>query len=304
MAREYWYFVGGALAVLVPLLLFVAVKKLHLLEIRPDREIVYTAKGQAPLTLHAFTAQHRRDDTPTPALLLFHGGRWLYGGPEELYPQCAYFAQQGYACFSAQYRLGADNRPDVRGAVADARAALDYLLDNAQALGIDPARIAVGGGSAGGHLAAALGSGLPLAPGAATPDQRRPAAQVLYNPMLDLAPGTPDHHLVREYWEAVSPLHHVDNAVPPALILVGSQDPEVPLATVEHYCAALRNAGGRCDVALYDGQSHGFYHNPAYREQTNRRILAFLQTLPNEGWAAGRHGTGLNPDPVPPAPPP
>jgi len=277
MAKEYWYFICGVLVVLVPLLVLVAVKKFHLLDVRPDEKIVFAFDGARPLALHAFHAQSRGDGAPAPALLLFHGGRWLYGSPEDYYPQCRFFARQGFSCFSAQYRLGADNRPDVRGAVADARAAFDYLLEHAAQLRIDPRRIVVGGASSGGHLAAALGSGLPLSLKSSSPAAQRPAAQVLYNPMLDLAPGTPDHHLVKAYWEEVSPYHHIDGAVPPTLILVGSQDPEVPVPTAQAFCAAVEAAGGRCEIALYEGQSHGFFHNPAYREQTNQRVLEFLR---------------------------
>ncbi len=282
MAREHWYFLSGVLLVLLPLLLFVATKKLHLLEVRPDQKIVYRVNGTEQLSLHAFTAKNSTGNTPTPALLLFHGGRWLYGGPEELYAQCQYFAAQGFSCFAAQYRLGANNRPDVRGAVADARSALDYLIAHAAKLHIDPHRIVVGGGSAGGHLAAALGSGLPLAPGTTSSTSRRPAAQILYNPMLDLAPGTPDHHLVKDYWEKVSPFHHIDRAVPPTLILVGSQDPEVPVPTAQAFCSAVQAMGRQCEIALYEGQGHGFYHDKEYREKTNVRILKFLRNL--QGW--------------------
>jgi acetyl esterase len=274
MAKEHFYFVAGVLVVLIPLLALVAIKKLHLLDVRPDRKIVYTHNGAAPLTLHAFMAQDSSGDSP--ALLLFHGGAWLFGSPEDLYPQCQYFSRQGYSCFSAQYRLGANNQPDVRGAVEDARAALDYLIEHAGELHIDVNRIVVGGGSAGGQMAAALGAGLPAAPGAAA---RRPAAQILYNPVLDLAPGNPEYHLVKDFWEDVSPLHHIDGAVPPALILVGSQDLEVPLPTVQAYCAAVQSAGGHCEIALYEGQGHGFFHSPEYLEKTNWRVLAFLKDL-------------------------
>jgi acetyl esterase len=276
MAKEHWYFLGGVLVVLLPLMLLVAVKKWHWLEVRPDQKIVYTANAAQQLTLHAFHAKHRPAGSAAPALLLFHGGRWLYGNPEEYYPQCQFFAERGISCFSAQYRLGANNRPDVRGAVQDARAALDYLVTHAAELHIDPTGIAVGGASSGGHLAAALGSGLPRGANAATPEAPRPSAQVLYNPMLDLAPGTPDHHLVKDYWQEVSPYHHIDGAVPRALILVGSQDPEVPVPTAQAFCTAVQAAGGRCEIALYDGQGHGFFHNPPYLEQTNQRVLEFL----------------------------
>ncbi len=275
MAKEYWYFVSGVLVVLLPLLVLVAVKKLNLLDTRPDQTIVYGQNGEQPLELHAFMAKNAEGEGSVPALLLFHGGRWLYGGPRDLYPQCQFFAGQGISCFSAQYRLGRMNLPEVRGAVSDARAALDYLVEHAGELGIDPERIAVGGGSSGGHLAAALGSGLPRTATAA----RRPAALVLYNPMLDLSPGTPDHHLVKDHWREVSPYHHVDRGVPPSLVLVGSRDPEVPVATVEAYCEALEAAGGNCDIALYEGESHGFFNKPGMRDATNQRILKFLASL-------------------------
>ena len=85
--------------------------------------------------------------------------------------------------------------------------------------------------------------------------------RLLYNPTLDLAPGTPDHHLVKDYWQEVSPFHHIDGAVPPSLILVGSQDPEVPVPTAQAFCAAVQKAGGHCEIALYEGQGHGFFHS-------------------------------------------
>lgn len=279
MAREYWYFVCGVLVVLLPLLLLVAVKKLNLFDARPDERIVYRKSGDQSLTLHAFMAERTGADEPAPALLLFHGGRWLFGDPRDFYPQCRFFAERGISCFSAQYTLGKMNRPEVRGAVADARAALDYLVAHAAELGIDPQRIAAGGGSSGGQLAAALGSGLP---GAAANEQR-PSALVLYNPMLDLAPGTPDHHLVKDYWEAVSPYHHIDERVPPALVLVGSLDPEVPVPTVEAYCEKVQSAGGDCAIALYEGESHGFFNKPRFRDATNQRILQFLQRVNTPG---------------------
>jgi len=280
VTTKYWYLLSGILLGLMPLLLFVAIKKFDLLDIRPDQKIVYQSNGAQTLTLHVFEARNRTDDSPAPALLLFHGGRWLYGNPEQLYRQCQFFAAQGFTCFSAQYRLAPTTPPDVRGAVADAQSALRYLVEHAAKLHIDAAKITIGGGSAGGHLAAAVGSGLPLTAGAASrPAPHRPAAQILYNPMLDLAPGTPDHHLVKDYWKDISPLHHLNSAVPPTLILLGSQDPEVTVSTAKAFCHGIESVGGRCEIALYEGQSHGFYNHQPYREKTNVRILEFLRAL-------------------------
>jgi len=279
MAREYWYFIGGVLIVLIPLLVLVAVKKLNLLDVRPDAKIAYSQNGDQPLTLHVFRAQDVAQDAPTPAVLLFHGGGWLYGTPADMYPQCRLFAAQGISCFAAQYRLGSNGWPDVRGAVADARAAFDYLLEHAETLHIDRERIAVGGGSAGGQMAAALGVGLPDS----ARNKQRPAAAVLYNPVLDLAPNQPHHYLVKDYWREVSPYQHVDGDVPPTLVMLGSRDPEVPVETVQAFCAAVRQAGGRCEMEVYEGQSHGFFHSTRFRDATNQRALDFLSSRGRAG---------------------
>ncbi|MEM9255111.1 MAG: alpha/beta hydrolase [Pseudomonadota bacterium] len=275
MAKEHLYFIAGMVAVLLPLAAVYSVKKFHPFDERPDARIPYATVDGRSMDLHHFKAHGAGG--PAPALLLFHGGRWLFGGPESLYPQCQYFARLGYQCFSARYRLGSRNQPDVRGAVADARAAMDYLQTHATELHLDPQRLFVGGSSSGGHLAAALGTGLPGGDGA------RPAALVLYNPMLDLSPGTPDGHLVADYWQEVSPHHHIDASLPPSLVLVGDEDPEVPLTTVDAFCSAAHAAGARCETAVYPGASHGFFHygrgrNPLF-EQTGERIGDFLDSL-------------------------
>ena len=87
----------------------------------------------------------------------------------------------------------------------------------------------------------------------------------------------PNHHLVQDDWEAVSPFQHIDSTVPPTLILVGTQDTEVPASTVQAFCTAMQAAGGHCEIALYDGQGHGFFHSEEYRKLTNSRVLEFLR---------------------------
>ena len=81
MAKEYWYFVAGALVVLLPALLFVAVKKLHLLDAKPDQIITYAGGGGQAMDLHVFKARNTGRNV-APALLLFHGGAWMLGAPE------------------------------------------------------------------------------------------------------------------------------------------------------------------------------------------------------------------------------
>lgn len=243
----------------------------------PDRVMVYRSIDGHDLKLHVFEAKGPGPAAGHPALLLFHGGAWQYGSPDAFFPQCRHFAQHGLTCVSAEYRIASRHGTDPRAAVQDARAAFAYLRNHAEGLGIDPIRIAVGGGSSGGHLAAMLG--------VATPVSDRPAALVLYNPMLDLSPGKPDHHLVAEYWQSVSPLQQVDAAVPPGLILLGTEDREVPVATAQAFCDGVSVRGGRCELALYEGARHGFFNlredDRQYFDATNQRVGAFLVAL---GW--------------------
>lgn len=267
------YLLAGMFIVLIPLAAFVVVKKSGLLETRPDKTIEYKQVEGATLSLHAFFAGQSNSSAAKPAVILFHGGRWLYGSPHAFYPQCKFLAANGYHCFSAQYRLGKQNRVDVKALIADAQDALNYVAQEAQTLGVDATRISVGGGSAGGHLAAALGT-VTLNKETATP-----AGMLLFNPMLDLAPATPDHHLVKDYWEAVSPHHNIKAGIPPSLILVGSNDPEVPVPTAQAFCNAAQQAGGRCELEVYEGQSHGFFNAQPFLNKTNQRALKFLNSL-------------------------
>ena len=284
MAKTHWYFLAGMLCVLIPLALVLVVKKFDLLEIRPDKKMVYKVVAGKELSLHYFEAKADRFGVPHPAMLLIHGGRWQYGNGKGFYPQCKFLAENGISCFAAQYRLGAGGVVDVRGAVEDAADALAYLREHASDLNVDANRIAVGGGSSGGQLAAALGVSIIeahserySAPGP------RPSALVLYNPMLDLSPGMPDHHLVQKYWQEVSPFHNVDRAVPPTLILLGTEDVELPVSSAQQFRDLVQGQGGRCELALYDGQRHGFFqyreNNTEYFDKTNARVIEFLETV-------------------------
>lgn len=283
MVKEYWYFLGGIMLILIPLALMLAAKKLDWFEEKPDRRIPYKTIGKSSLDLHNFEAAKGASDATRPAILLFHGGRWLYGSPAAFYPQCRFFAAQGYQCFSAQYRLGRNDSVDVRELVTDARDAFEFLIDNADELNIDSQKIYVGGGSSGGHLAAALGvvvSALSALENESEGEKMsRPAGLLLYNPMLDLAPGTPDYPLVEGYWHSVSPQHHIDQSVPPTLVLLGSKDPEVPVATAEAFCTSVIAAGGKCELAVYPDQGHGFFNAEPFLTRTNQRVLEFLQAL-------------------------
>lgn len=224
-----------------------------------------------------------------PAIVFFFGGGWQSGSPAQFERQCRHLAARGMVAMTADYRVGSRNRVKAAQCVADAKSCVRWIRGNAQRLGVDPRRIAAGGGSAGGHLAAATAT----LPGLDDPADNQavscvPDALVLFNPALMLAPfpgvalkgfGT---NLSAEKLGCepadLSPVHHVRKGTPPSLVLHGRSDGTVPFATAEAFAAEMKRLGNRCDLVGYDGQPHGFFNNARFAE-TLDEADRFLQSL-------------------------
>jgi acetyl esterase len=96
-----------------------------------------------------------RENGPLPVLVYYHGGGWVIGNLDTGDSQCRMLANRAPAVVvSVDYRLAPEHR--FPAAVEDCYAALEWVFRNADRLDVDPSRIAVGGGSAGGNLAAAV----------------------------------------------------------------------------------------------------------------------------------------------------
>jgi acetyl esterase/lipase len=91
---------------------------------------------------------------PAPALIAIHGGGWQQGARSTFQYWGPYLAARGYALFAISYRFAGKGKKAFPEAVRDVLAAIQYLRGNAAALGVDPARIALFGASAGAHLGA------------------------------------------------------------------------------------------------------------------------------------------------------
>jgi acetyl esterase/lipase len=227
----------------------------------PDERIVYKRIAGHDLTLDVFHGRSPPSTGLPAGLLLFHGGAWEHGSAAQFHPQCQYFSQLGLTCISVEYRVRNRHGTSPADALQDARDAMRFVRRHASRLGIDPTRIAAGGGSAGGHLAAGLGVSLPvLGPSSDSAASWRPDALVLLNPMLDLSPGRPDHERVLPDWMALSPRHNIAPGLPPTLIVNGTADVEVPVATVQDFCMATKQSGGQCEVVLFEAAPHGFFN--------------------------------------------
>lgn len=264
--------------------------------IEAARVETYRRVGDTDLKVWIF-APPGKADRPLPAIVFFFGGGWTGGTPAQFVPQSRHLASRGMIAIVADYRVKSRQQARPADCVADAKACVRWLRSNAPRLGIDPGRIAAGGGSAGGHLAASVAT----LPGLDAADDDTtvscvPGALVLFNPGVVMAdyPG-----LVREGFGAgrgridfgcepaeISPLHHVKPGLPPTLILHGKADSVVPYATVEKFAEVMKAAGNRCDLVGYEGQPHGFFNKAKYAET----LAAMDEFLVSLGWLPAAPG--------------
>lgn len=209
--------------------------------------------------------------TNRPAMVFFFGGGWNGGSPTQFESQARHFAARGMVTLLADYRVKSRQGVKPAECVVDAKSCVRWIRSNAARLRVDPDRIVAAGGSAGGHLAAATAT----LPDAVDPEGNPlvscvPNALILYNPVLVLAEYGDlklegfGNRLSAERLgaepEALSPIHHLQDDAPPALILHGKADTTVPYSSAEAFEKAMRDRGSRCELIGYEGQPHGFFN--------------------------------------------
>jgi acetyl esterase len=211
-------------------------------------------------------------DARLPVLVYYHGGGWVIGDLETHDTLCRELANgAGCAVVAVDYRLAPERR--FPAAADDCLAATYWIARHAAQLGLDATRLAVGGDSAGGNLAAVMtlaardAGDLPI------------AFQLLIYPATDMRAIAPSHtsngegylltrdtiayfrgHYIDaplyEDWRA-SPLLHADlSKLPPALVLTAGFDPLRDEGA--QYAQALTAAGNRASYVCFERQVHGF----------------------------------------------
>lgn len=259
----------------------------------------YRKVGDTELKVWIFDSRQKMTERPLPAIVFFFGGGWTSGSPAQFEPQCRHLAARGMVAITADYRVASRHQVKPVTCVADAKSAVRWVRANATRLGIDPRRIAVGGGSAGGHLAAATAT----VPGLDDPaDDLRvsplPDALVLFNPALVLAelPGldlsgfgtrVPEERLGAAP-RALSPAHHIRAGLPPTIIFHGEADTTVPYATAAAFTRLMQAAGNRCELRGYPGQPHGFFNHGRAEGKYAETLVAADEFLVSLGWIPRR----------------
>lgn len=232
----------------------------------PDQIIDYkqtlnSSGGAVSLKLDVFTPPGHQSSDSRPAIVFFFGGAWVNGSTSHFHPQCEYLASRGMVAVSAQYRVSSLHGTTPQECVMDGKSAIRYLREHAATLGIDPNRIAAGGGSAGGHVAAAAGTlSAYEEPGENLAISSKPNALVIYNGVVDNGPGGYGYDTVQSYWQGISPLHNINANTPPTVFFLGTNDSLVPVSVGTNYRAAMEALGLRCDLHLYQDQEHSFFN--------------------------------------------
>ena len=221
-----------------------------------------------------------------PTAVFFHGGGWVGGPRGQFNEQCKYLVSRGMVCIQVEYRFingTADKTPLV--CCQDAKSAMRWVRSHAKELGVDAGRIASGGGSAGGHLAAFVGmvDGLddPVDDKSVSPKSN---AMLLFNHVFNNGPGGYGYDRVKDRYKEFSPAHNISSNDPPAIVFLGTKDDLIPVKTVEDFKADMQNAGVRCEAFFFKDQEHGFFNNEPWRRKTLIEVDKFLSSL---GWLSG-----------------
>lgn len=251
---------------------------------------VYKKVEDRELSLYVLKPADWKASDHRPAIVFYHGGGWTGGGPTQFNEHSEYFVTRGLVCIQVQYRLLDKKKNDPPTAcIHDAKSAMRWVRSHAKELGIDPDRIASGGGSAGGHLAAFVG----IVEGTDDPQDdlkvsAKSNAMLLFNPVFDNGPGGWGTGRVGDRYKEFSPAHNITKDDPAAIVFLGSKDNLIPVKTVETFKANMEKAGVKCDIHIYEGQGHGFFNygkeDSKYWYETVLESDKFLAGL---GWIKG-----------------
>jgi len=274
--------------------------------VKVEKDIEYVAGGGASQSLDLYLPA-APSDKPLPLIVWIHGGGWR-GGNKAGCPPAA-LVPQGYAAASITYRFS--QKATFPAQIQDCQAAIRWLRANSKKYNIDPDRIGVWGASAGGHLAALVGTAggkKAFAPIGGNEDQSdrvqavcdwfgpkdwntvmaQAAADQTKNIYAFNTPKDPYSSLIgakmgedKAKTDAVSPITYVSKDNPPMLIMHGTVDPHVPFAQSEQFVEALNKAGVSVVFQKLPGAGHG---GPAFGLPAVRGLIRafFDKTLKGE----------------------
>jgi acetyl esterase/lipase len=249
------------------------------------KDVEYGRVGERPLKLDLFMPE--KISRPVPGLIFIHGGAWA-GGSRDMYRYYTVrYAQRGYVCATISYRFYRE--APYPAAVQDAKCAVRWLRASAAQYHVDPDKIGVVGGSAGGHLAMMVGysSDVPELEGDGGHHDVSSRVQTVvnfYGPTDLTTPFAKKSKAVRQFlgdkpyeeaktiYEQASPLMHLTKDDPPTLIIHGTIDDVVPIDQADALARKLKELGV---PHVYD-RLEGWPHALDVAEVVNERCRFFM----------------------------
>ncbi len=251
--------------------------------------IEYGKGGNTSLKLDLYLPKELKE--PAPVLMFVHGGGWSKGKRSDYRYYCVKFAEQGYVVATISYRLR-----DIAlfpAAVEDTKCAVRWMRVNAAKFGGDSDRIALIGGSAGGHLAMMTGysaddTEFEGTGGNANVSSRVQAVVNLYGPVDMTTEYARNHGLITGYlgksyteapelYKRCSPLQFVTADDSPTLILHGSLDELVPITQAERLDKALEKAGVEHEYYPLKGWPHTMDAAQVVNDYCMARMMDFFK---------------------------
>ena len=265
--------------------------------VRAVRDITYLRRGEHALQLDLYLPAQKAA-VPAAAIVFVHGGGWQTGNRMEFVPMAIRMAERGFATATVSYRLSPEAR--YPAAIHDVKSALRWVRAHAGEYGIDPARIAVAGGSAGGQIASLVGvtNGI----GKFDPDGGTgavsSAAQAIVNidGLSDFtspaARENEDNPAKRptaagawlggsyaeaaETWHEASPTFHVTTTTPP-ILFIGSAQARFAVGR-EAMIEKMKAQGVAAQTVLLPDTPHSFWLFDPWLAPTVEATVAFLRT--------------------------
>ena len=253
-------------------------------EIVWEKNIEYGNANGQPLHLDLYRPS--KLNQPVPALLFIHGGAWKSGKRQDYHYYTVAYAKKGYVVATASYRL--TEQAPYPAAVQDCKCAVRWLKINAKKYNIDPGKIAVIGGSAGGHLSMMLGyADDPALEGNSGHNGVSSSISAVVNiyGVYDMtARIAKENDAVKnflqgksfeeapELYRQASPMFHLDQTDPPTLILHGTLDEIVPVAQSDRLASHLK----RLKIPYTYGRLDGWPHTMDLAKPVNDYCQAMI----------------------------